>query len=200
MAKRSLEKREKLLQIAEQLFLENGYEGVSVDEVTRRAGGSKTNIYSYFGGKEGLFVAVMEHLVAGRLQQLRAIRLSDLSLEEALKKFARTFVHVILDPQAQAFYRLIVAESVRFPQVGRAWFAAGLESTYSAVETYLEAQQRSGRLKPGNPRRAALFLDMIIFDVYARTLLQVSPRPARAELEKLVGDAVDTFLHGYQAK
>ena len=47
IAKRSLEKREKLLQIAEQLFLKNGYEGVSVDEVTRRAGGSKTNIYSY---------------------------------------------------------------------------------------------------------------------------------------------------------
>ena len=201
IAKRSLEKREKLLQIAAQLFLENGYEGVSVDEVTRRAGGSKTNIYSYFGGKDGLFVAVVEHLIAVKLQPLRAIRVSDLSLEEALKEFARTFLHIILDPQILAVYRLIVAESVRFQQVGRVWFAAGPQSTYSAVETYLEAQQRSGRLKPGNPRRAAaLFLDMITFDVLHRTLLQVSPRPGQAELEKVVGDAVDTFLHGYQAK
>jgi AcrR family transcriptional regulator len=57
--KRSLAKREKLLEIAAKLFLEKGYEGVSVDEITSQVGGSKTNIYSHFGGKEGLFLALV---------------------------------------------------------------------------------------------------------------------------------------------
>jgi TetR/AcrR family transcriptional repressor of mexJK operon len=196
--KRSLAKREKLLEIAAKLFLEKGYEGVSVDEITSQVGGSKTNIYSHFGGKEGLFLAVVEHLLAVILEPLRAIRVSDLSLEQALREFARTFLGIILDRQTLALHRLIVAESVRFPQVGRVWFTAGPENAYRAVETYLETQQRAGRLKPGNPRRAAaLFLDMLTFDVHHRTLLQVTPRPSQAELEKLVADAVDTFLHGY---
>jgi TetR/AcrR family transcriptional repressor of mexJK operon len=197
-AKRSLVKQQKILEMAAKLFLQNGYEGVSVDEVTRAAGGSKTNVYTYFGGKEGLFTAVVDYLMAARLQPFKDLKVSDRPPEKALKEIGRTFLDIILDEHILALHRLIVAESARFPQLGRAWFAAGPEYVYRSVEGYLEAQQRVGRLRPGNPRRAAaLFLDMITFDVHHRTLLGVTPRPGQAELERLVEDAVDTFLHGY---
>jgi TetR/AcrR family transcriptional repressor of mexJK operon len=197
-AKRSLVKQQKILEMAAKLFLKNGYEGVSVDEVTRAAGGSKTNVYTYFGGKEGMFTAVVEYLMAARLQSFKELKVSDHPPEKALKEIGRTFLDIILDDHILALHRLIVAESARFPQLGRAWFAAGPEYVYRSVEGYLEAQQRVGRLRPGNPRRAAaLFLDMITFDVHHRTLLGVTPRPGPAELDRLVEDAVDTFLHGY---
>jgi TetR/AcrR family transcriptional regulator, mexJK operon transcriptional repressor len=197
-AKRSLVKQQKILEMAAKLFLKNGYEGVSVDEVTRAAGGSKTNVYTYFGGKEGMFTAVVEYLMAARLQSFKELKVSDHPPEKALKEIGRTFLDIILDDHILALHRLIVAESARFPQLGRAWFAAGPEYVYRSVEDYLEAQQRVGRLRPGNPRRAAaLFLDMITFDVHHRTLLGVTPRPGPAELDRLVEDAVDTFLHGY---
>jgi TetR/AcrR family transcriptional regulator, mexJK operon transcriptional repressor len=198
LAKRSLVKREKILEAAAQLFLKNGYDGVSIDEITRRVGGSKTNVYSYFGGKEGLFIAVVESVLGATLEPLRTIKVSELPLEQALNALGRTFLDLILDEQALALHRLIVAESVRFPRLGRVWFAAGPESAYGAVEAYFEEQQRAGRLKPGNPRRAAaLFLDMMTFDVHHRTLLQVSPQPGRTELDRLIKEAVETFLHGY---
>jgi TetR/AcrR family transcriptional repressor of mexJK operon len=197
-AKRSLVKQQKILEMAAKLFLKNGYEGVSVDEVTRAAGGSKTNVYTYFGGKEGMFTAVVEYLMAARLQSFKELKVSDHPPEKALKEIGRTFLDIILDDHILALHRLIVAESARFPQLGRAWFAAGPEYVYRSVEGYLEAQQRVGRLRPGNPRRAAaLFLDMVTFDVHHRTLLGVTPRPGPAELDRLVEDAVDTFLHGY---
>jgi TetR/AcrR family transcriptional repressor of mexJK operon len=197
-AKRSLVKQQKILEMAAKLFLKNGYEGVSVDEVTRAAGGSKTNVYTYFGGKEGMFTAVVEYVMAARLQPFKELKVSDHPPEKALKEIGRTFLDIILDDHILALHRLIVAESARFPQLGRAWFAAGPEYVYRSVEGYLEAQQRVGRLRPGNPRRAAaLFLDMITFDVHHRTLLGVTPRPGPAELDRLVEDAVDTFLHGY---
>lgn len=200
-AKRSLVKQQKILEMAAKLFLKNGYEGVSVDEVTRAAGGSKTNVYTYFGGKEGLFIAVVEYLIADALQPFKALKVSDHPPEEALKELGRTFLDIILGEHLLALHRLVVAESARFPQLGRAWFAAGPEYVYRSVEAYLEAQQRVGRLRPGNPRRAAaLFLDMMTFDVHHRTLLGVTPRPGQAELERLIEDAVDTFLHGYSPK
>jgi AcrR family transcriptional regulator len=41
------------------VFLENGYAGATIDLVVARAGASKATIYSFFGGKEGLFSAIV---------------------------------------------------------------------------------------------------------------------------------------------
>ena len=53
-------KREELLRVATELFLEQGYSCVSVNAIVKRAGGTKTNIYTYFGGKEGLFAPLLK--------------------------------------------------------------------------------------------------------------------------------------------
>jgi TetR/AcrR family transcriptional repressor of mexJK operon len=197
IAKRSLAKREKILAAASQLFLEHGYEGVSMNELTRRVGGSKTNAYTYFGNKEGLFTAVVEFLLAAALAPLQSLKVSDLPLEQALKALARTYLDMILEEQVLALHRLMIAESARFPGLSRVWFNSGPETAYRLVEAYIEKQQRAGQLKPGNPRRAAaLFLDMITFDVHHRTLLGLAERPGRTALNRLVEDGVETFLRG----
>ena len=190
-------KREKILAAASQLFLQHGFEGVSMNELTRRVGGSKTNAYTYFGNKEGLFAAVVEFLSTAALRPLKDLEVSDLPLEQALKTLARTYLDVILEEQVLALHRLMIAESARFPQLSRVWFTSGPEAVYRIVAAYIAKQQRAGQLKLGNPRRgAALFLDMITFDVHHRTLLGLAPRPSRAELDKLIEDGVETFLRG----
>ena len=44
-------------------FLERGYDGVSVDDVMREVGGSKTNVYSFYGGKDRPFFAVRDAIL-----------------------------------------------------------------------------------------------------------------------------------------
>ena len=56
--KRGHERRIALLLSANQLFLERGYDAVSLDDIVHHAGGSKTSIYKYFGSKDGLFTAI----------------------------------------------------------------------------------------------------------------------------------------------
>jgi len=46
---------EQLLELADQLFAERGFQGASMDELARRAGVSKPVIYDHFGSKEELF-------------------------------------------------------------------------------------------------------------------------------------------------
>ncbi len=41
------------------LFLERGYDSVTVDDIVREVGGSKGSVYSFYGGKEGLFLAAI---------------------------------------------------------------------------------------------------------------------------------------------
>ena len=53
------ERLKKLKDSATNLFLEHGYEATSMDMVIQKVGGSRRNIYERFGGKEGLFVAVI---------------------------------------------------------------------------------------------------------------------------------------------
>ncbi len=52
----------KLQKVAADLFLKRGYDGVTIDRIVELAGGSKSTIYSEFGGKCGLFVRCIENL------------------------------------------------------------------------------------------------------------------------------------------
>lgn len=46
-----------MIEVAEEIFAERGYQATSMDEVAERVGVSKPMIYEYFGSKEGLLVA-----------------------------------------------------------------------------------------------------------------------------------------------
>src|SRR3546814_17701069 len=53
------DRRAAILWAAGQVFFEQGYAATSIDAIIERAGGSKRNIYSEFGSKEGLFTALV---------------------------------------------------------------------------------------------------------------------------------------------
>jgi AcrR family transcriptional regulator len=50
-------REQQILDVAEGIFTELGYDAASIEEVTRRAGVKRPLIYTYFGGKEGLYLA-----------------------------------------------------------------------------------------------------------------------------------------------
>jgi TetR/AcrR family transcriptional repressor of mexJK operon len=196
------DRREQIIAVASELFLAHGLDGVSVDAVVDCAGGSKSSVYSYFGNKEGLFVAVVERLCSEILVPLAAIDVTGLPLEAGLTKIARVFLDTILAERTLALHRLVVAESIRLPQLGAVWFAHAPQTTYALVAHFLDAYQRASQIFRVEPNRAAkLFLDMLTFDVHHRALLGVAA--ARTdEIDRLIMEAVDIFLNGakYRAR
>ena len=58
-------RREQLVSIALELFLEKDYDDVSVDDVAEVAGVSHGLVFQYFGSKKGLYLATLEPLLAG---------------------------------------------------------------------------------------------------------------------------------------
>jgi AcrR family transcriptional regulator len=56
---RELRERQ-IVELAEELFSERGYQGASMDELARRAGVTKPVVYELFGSKDDLFRACLE--------------------------------------------------------------------------------------------------------------------------------------------
>jgi AcrR family transcriptional regulator len=57
-------RRRAILDAARDLFVEHGFDGVSMNEVVNRSGGSLATVYQQFGSKEGLFAAILQELSA----------------------------------------------------------------------------------------------------------------------------------------
>jgi AcrR family transcriptional regulator len=53
-------RRQAIMQIARDIFLEEGYAAASMSAIAARLGGSKGTLYNYFASKEELFKAVIQ--------------------------------------------------------------------------------------------------------------------------------------------
>lgn len=63
--------RRRLLDAALQVFAERGYDAASVEEVAAAAGFTKAAVYSNFGGKDDLFLALMDAQITSRVEAAR---------------------------------------------------------------------------------------------------------------------------------
>ena len=65
------QRRAQLLDAANDLFAERGYEEVSVEDIARAAGVQRGLVHHYFGGRTDVYLALLERLDAGRDEPLR---------------------------------------------------------------------------------------------------------------------------------
>ena len=65
------ERREQLLDVANALLAERGYEEVTVDHIAKAAGVARGLVHHYFGGRKEVYLALLERLAAGREGDLR---------------------------------------------------------------------------------------------------------------------------------
>ncbi len=108
----------KLQKVAANLFLKRGYEGVSIDNIVELAGGSKSTIYSEFGGKCGLFISSIENLCRQSNEPLAKIDYTGLNLEESLKKLSFHILKIITAKRSVELHRLAIGEALNCPEVG----------------------------------------------------------------------------------
>ena len=169
------------------MFLAEGYSGVSVDGIIANIGGSKRTLYAYFGGKEGLFAAIIEQLCAENVSPLTHMTLAQKPLQEALTTIARVFLDVVLSPRTLALHRLIVSEALRAPEAAKSFFEAAPATAYSCLADYFTWAEEAGLVMPGNP---------LTGDMQLRCLLGLSSCPGKAAREHLISETTAIFING----
>lgn len=104
LTERGRQRRRAMLDAATQAFLEHGFEGTTLDMVIERAGGSRGTLYSSFGGKEGLFAAVIAHMIEEIFDDSADQPRPAATLSATLEHFGRRFLTSLLDPRCQSLY------------------------------------------------------------------------------------------------
>jgi AcrR family transcriptional regulator len=185
----------KLQKVAAELFLKRGYEGVSIDKIVELAGGSKSTVYSKFGGKCGLFISSIENLCRESNEPLTEIDYRGLNLEESLKKLSFHILKLITAKRSVELHRLAIGEAVNCPEVGEAWYTHGPARTTSFIRALLESRRNELRKTTIPIERMAVILhDSLTGDILYRLLAGVGKHENDEELERLACAAVDVIL------
>jgi len=99
-----------ILAVATREFAEKGYAGARIDVIAAATRTSKRMIYYYFGGKEELYIAVLEAEYR-RIRETEArLQLDDLAPEDALRKLVGATVDYQLEHPD--FSRLVMSENI----------------------------------------------------------------------------------------
>ena len=121
--KRAEIKRERIVRSAAKLFLERGYDSVSINDIIAVVGGSKETIYSNFGNKAKLFEAVVQQMCSDVTIRIDTRPIG--SLEQQLTRMARSFVSTVITPQILSFHRLVTSIGRDVPGSGEALLRHG---------------------------------------------------------------------------
>lgn len=179
---RAVDTRRNILNAAVKEFAEHGYAGASTRTVSREAGAQHGLIAYHFGGKEGLWRAVIKELLSGYKERFEAHR-RELKQADAVTQL-RALQEDMLDvsPARMDFHRIMahLARS-RSPQLK--WVVDEyLREVYDSRAELIRDAQKAGKYVPGDPYH----LQYIFLGALMMTLL-LAP-----EVREMTGRRVDT--------
>ena len=194
--------RAELLAVATEVFAESGYSGARVDEIAERTRTTKRMIYYYFGGKEGLYLAVLDKAYRGIRRAEQKLRVDHSDPIEAIRRLAEvTFDHHIDNDD---FIRLVSIENIhRGDFIRRLTDLPQLSAPATSLIDEILADGRTAGLFRTDVTALDVHLvisSYCVFQVANRYTfgylfdLDLSETSNRAHLRRMIGDVVVGWL------
>jgi TetR/AcrR family transcriptional repressor of mexJK operon len=198
-------KHQSMVDAARRLFLEQGYEGTSMEQIAVKAGVSKQTVYKHFADKQKLFSEIVlattsqvdriVGLIAGPMVETRDLK-RDLTL------LGRQFIAELMHPPVLRLRRLVIANADRMPDLGRTWYEQGFERVLGTLAATFAALSRRRLLSVEDPLIAAHhFVGLLLWIPVNRAMFTGNEEPyTKAALDRYADSAVRAFLAAYAAK
>jgi AcrR family transcriptional regulator len=194
-------RREAILDVARDVFLEEGYANASMSTIAARVGGSKGTLYNYFKNKEQLFAAYVVRHCAWQRDAMFELSADIDDIRAALTRVGRTYLSIVLSDFSMANFRVIVAEAQRTPEIGRAFYETGPKSGSELLGAILQKAVDNGQLKADDPVHAAhQFIGLCQNRMMKARLCNAMAEPTPAQIDAEVLPAVDVFLRAFAIK
>lgn len=189
--------RDKLIDAGEKLFAERGLSGVSIRELSKEAGANSALISYHFGGKEGLYAAIIEKQFSPIRFLLDSVGLLKASPSEKIIRYAQGVA--IVHGKAPFLTKFLMREIINQPSP---FFTPVIQKYIRRVYNFLTATLQEG-IDSGEFREdmdinaAALALaGMMNFYYIARPIARQFVPGGAEQGEQFVGQAVEIFLNG----
>ncbi len=191
-------KRLAILEAAEEVFREVGFERASMEEIRERIGGSKATLYNYFPSKEKLFFEVMYHAKSLELEAIvSGLDADKENLKQELLQFGQKLLPVLYSPEAISIRRLAISEAGQ-SEIGKVCFEQSTVPMEKKVAEFLKKGMKRGELRTADPKTAAIhLLSLLESELLQRMLFGVLPAVKPETMNGAVRRAVDVFLSGY---
>lgn len=185
----------RLLEVALQEFLAEGYGGTSLTRIVKAAGISKTTLYTRFSSKAELFRAALQRQIES-LAAVAALRSpkGPLDLVGGLRAYGNRTLEISLEGDLLQVNRLIYSESGRFPELGLAAAErsqVGIEDVAIFIRTCADADGVPCR----DPQAVAEAFIYMLRGWYVDMLLTNRPVSVR-QRQRWVDTAVQALLAG----
>jgi AcrR family transcriptional regulator len=185
-------RRDAILDAAEALFLEQGYDRTSLAEIVKRSGGSLATLYDLFGNKQGLLHAIASRWSnEARCQPAECETMAHQSNVELLMGYAHRQCDRLQSPRAVALMRMLISESLRDRDFAQQIYRDLHVPAVDELSTLFAQWAGTGQAEIDDPEAAAkLLLSIIIGDSMLHTL-------AGLEDEWLDNDQLDWRLQPF---
>ena len=155
-------RKERVMQVATELFVERGFAATSLVDIARGAGVATRTLYQHFGDKEVIFREVIFARDAEAALQPPKVEPGD-TLYSALLNASNYAYEITYRERSIGLMRLMIAESNRFPEFMQSVAKSIFSHFRSNIEKVLEALAGAGLIPQGNHARSAeLFSDLAL--------------------------------------
>ncbi len=192
-------KRTRIIKVATDLFIKQGYKDTSLDQIVAICGGSKQTLYRYFSNKEGLFVEVLAYNTKTSLESV--FQLADKQsepLQETLNDFAKKYLKGVCSNPMLSLYRIVSADFNKHDSVPNQFWQTGPHRIHQYLIDFLKSETVSSHLDVENAGLACEQLLALIKLDYQNMALIGFDFPTDEELDAHTKKAVTAFLNLYQ--
>lgn len=195
------EKRAAILDAARRLFITQGYERVSMDQIAAGAGVSKLTVYSHYGDKDSLFgEAVRAHCEQGMPTSLFDED-AKTPLRQRLEVIGRAFFGMVMAPDAVAGHRILCSPQVTASALPAVFWEAGPQRVQQAFAALLERRIAAGELDIEDPQRAsAFFFTLLKGEPHAQAVFGYRCSGKRESPDDHIAAVVEMFLRAYAVR
>ncbi|WP_433675655.1 TetR/AcrR family transcriptional regulator [Microbacterium gorillae] len=165
-----VQRRDEILDAAVKLFIENGFGGVTFDDIREEAHVTKRTIYGHFATRAEIFLAAVERLRDRALTHPGA---------GSLQELATSIVEILHSDEAIALHRLVIASAREFPELGAQFYRDGPESYIAALRQHVS-----------DPALAEALFSLLLGEPHRRRLLGLTPAPSPSDAAAVAAAAL----------
>lgn len=194
-------KQAAIMEAALGVFLEQGFNAATIEQIAARAGVSKVTVYSRFADKETLFEAVVKE----QAEQIASVvppdqAACDGTLEGQLNAFGRSLLTFLFASHHVALDRMLPLEIAHQPEMAHRFYASGPGLSRIQLAALLEQGRASGEIRFADAAVAAEDLMALwkgLVDVELKFGVRDGLDPD--EVDRRVSHGTAVFLRAYKS-